>query len=68
MSYPIYQMCIRDSLNAVYALEEQGMDIGPLIGLSECGVKVETNLTKMLEAVSYTHLQIADNYGLKGRV
>ena len=56
------------TLTAAYALEQQGMDIGPLIGLAECGVKVETNLTKMLEEadidvmVDFTNAQaVLDN-------
>ena len=28
------------TLTAAYALEQQGRDIGPLIGLPECGVKI----------------------------
>ena len=54
-------------LTAAYAIEQQGMDIGPLIGLAEQGVKVETNLTKLLEEadidvmVDFTNAQAALN-------
>ena len=56
------------TLTGAYALEQQGMDIGPLIGLPEYGVKVETNLTKLLEEadidvmVDFTNAQaVLDN-------
>ena len=54
------------TLTGAYALEQQGMDIGPLIGLPEYGVKVGTNLTKLQEEAKsneyLNQLKEQDNY------